>query len=344
LLAAMPSAAKKRSPSPSPSPSSRRRAAQQAPSAVSWVTLLKASRPGWWLVTFWMYILPTAQQAAVFSTWRFWLGLLYCTLPLNMLVYVWNDFADYEYDRKNFRKDSYLYGAKASRADLARLLSWTFWMQLPCALILTLVDVVGDDAPAGLAALRVPAWFALCGFGVNGLYNHPLPRLSERPPFDLLAPAGYLGVGLLSAWLNRAPALSHFFWFYNLFLVLQTQVWAQLVDIHVDEEAGRTTSAVRLGVTRTRLLLGAVLAAESAYVWMNSTDTCLRAFTGMAVALPVISAAVPKVRVTEEARVFVFRLCPTLPMVPASLCSTAYVCGVLGRARAVRRWLRSCTF
>ena len=262
---------------------------------VSWITLLKASRPGWWLVTFWMYILPTAQQSAVFSTWRFWLGLLYCTLPLNMLVYVWNDFADYDYDRKNLRKDSYLYGAKASRADLALLLSWTFWMQLPSALILTLADLNSNDAPAGFEVLRVPVWFALCGFGVNGLYNHPRTRLSERPPFDLLAPAGYLTVGLLSSWLNRTPAMTNFFWLYNLLLVMQTQVWAQLVDIHVDEAAGRITTAVRLGVTRTRLLLGAVLAAESVYVWANTADTCLRVFTGMSVALPVISTAVPQV-------------------------------------------------
>jgi 4-hydroxybenzoate polyprenyltransferase len=268
---------------------------QSSSSTVPWITLLKASRPGWWLVTFWMYILPTAQQAAVFSTWRFWLGLLYCTLPLNMLVYVWNDYADYEYDRKNLRKDSYLYGAKASRADLARLLSWTFWMQLPSALVLTLADLNGDNAPTGVEVLRMPVWFALCGFGVNGLYNHPIPRLSERPPFDLLAPAGYLTVGLLSSWLNRTPAMSNFFWFYNLFLVLQTQVWAQLVDIHVDEAAGRTTTAVWLGVSRTRVLLGAVLAAECVYVWASTSDTCLRAFTSMSVALPIISTAVPQV-------------------------------------------------
>lgn len=159
-----------------------------------------------------MYILPTAQQPDVFTTWRFWLGLLYCTLPLNMLVYVWNDYADYDYDQQNQRKDSYLYGAKASKADLAKLLSWTFWMQLPAMILLTLVDTMGEGGVAGLVALRVPAWFLVCGFGVNGLYNHPTPRLSEQPPFDLLAPAGYLSVGLLSAWLNRSPMPSQFFW------------------------------------------------------------------------------------------------------------------------------------
>ena len=156
--------------------------AMAVPAEVATVqTLLKASRPGWWLVTFWMYILPTAQQPAVFATARFWLGLLYCTLPLNMLVYVWNDYADYDYDQRNLRKDSYLYGAKATRAELARLLSWTFWLQLPAAAILTLADSAGADGAVALERLRVPAWFALCGFGVNGLYNHPVPRLRSAP-------------------------------------------------------------------------------------------------------------------------------------------------------------------
>eukprot|EP01047_Picozoa_sp_COSAG01_P032453 COSAG01_NODE_2346_length_7859_cov_60.187500_7_plen_85_part_00 len=59
------------------------------------------------LVTFWMYILPTSQMPGVVGTARFWFGLLYCTLPLNMLVYVWNDFSDFEYDQQNLRKDSY---------------------------------------------------------------------------------------------------------------------------------------------------------------------------------------------------------------------------------------------
>ena len=94
--------------------------AMAVPAEVATVqTLLKASRPGWWLVTFWMYILPTAQQPAVFATARFWLGLLYCTLPLNMLVYVWNDYADYDYDQRNLRKPSACAPMARSMAKMA---------------------------------------------------------------------------------------------------------------------------------------------------------------------------------------------------------------------------------
>ena len=66
----------------------------------------------------------------VFGTVNFWLGLIYCTLPLNMLVYIWNDYADFHYDKKNLRKDSYLYGARASETQLATLLRWTFFLQV----------------------------------------------------------------------------------------------------------------------------------------------------------------------------------------------------------------------
>ena len=54
--------------------------------------------------------------------------------------------------------------------------------------------------------------------------------------------------------------------------MLQTQVWAQLVDVYVDKEAGRTTTAVLLGVLPTRLLLAGVMAAEVLYVWTSTTD------------------------------------------------------------------------
>ena len=99
--------------------------------------------------------------------------------------------------------------------------------------------------------------------------------------------------------------------------MLQTQVWAQLVDVYVDKEAGRTTTAVLLGVLPTRLLLAGVMAGEVLYVWTSTTDVrglptqppqlaaltlaaalsaqmCLRAFTCGAMALPMLSSAVPK--------------------------------------------------
>ena len=246
---------------------------------------LKASRPGWWLVTLWLYVLPTACTGdPLAASPRFWLGLVYVTFPLNLLVYVWNDVVDQQYDRGNARKDSFLYGAKAAPAQLLWLFRLSFTVQAPFAIAL----VVADYSAGG--GLRMLALLAAI-WGVNALYNHPIPRLSARPPLDLLAPAGYLLVAVLSAWLNAAPVPPARFWAYNLFLVLRTQVWAQLVDVRVDAAAGRATTAVVLGPTRTRAALVAVLAAELSFVaHAFPGHAVLRAFSAIGlVALPVAS-------------------------------------------------------
>ena len=253
---------------------------------------LKASRPGWWIVTIWLYVLPTAvcggnaraQFAILAASWRFWLGLVYVTFPLNLLVYVWNDVADQTFDRGNARKDSFLYGAKANSTQLLWLFRLSFTVQAPFAAAL-----LAADYHAG-GGLRMLGWVASVAL-VNALYNHPLPRLSARPPLDLLAPAGYLLVAVLSAWLNRVPVPGARFWVYNLSLVLRTQIWGQLVDVRVDGRAGRATTAVVLGPTRTRAALVAVLVAELAFVsHAFPGHRVLRAFSAIgAVSLPVAS-------------------------------------------------------
>jgi hypothetical protein len=88
------------------------------PLALFW---LKVSRPGLWFQTLWLYTLPTARLPEILSSGTFWLGLIYVTFPLNFLVYGWNDIVDYENDRENPRKDSFLFGARGSREQLARL-------------------------------------------------------------------------------------------------------------------------------------------------------------------------------------------------------------------------------
>ncbi|MEM8907345.1 MAG: hypothetical protein AAGD05_05815, partial [Bacteroidota bacterium] len=72
---------------------------------------LKVSRPGLWFATLWLYFLPTSQMSLLHS-WPFWLGLVYVTFPLNLLVYGWNDIVDQPIDAFNPRKDSYWFGAK----------------------------------------------------------------------------------------------------------------------------------------------------------------------------------------------------------------------------------------
>jgi len=82
--------------------------------------LLKTSRPGLWATSVWFYLLPLGRHQ-VFHRTGFWLGLLYVTLPLGLLLYGWNDIADAEVDHLNPRKGTFLFGARGSREQLRRL-------------------------------------------------------------------------------------------------------------------------------------------------------------------------------------------------------------------------------
>jgi len=67
---------------------------------------LRVSRPYFWLVTLWIYLLPTGGRYDIFTSTSFWLGAAYCTLPLNLLCYLMNDIADVEVDKYSLRKSN----------------------------------------------------------------------------------------------------------------------------------------------------------------------------------------------------------------------------------------------
>src|SRR5260221_160592 len=81
---------------------------------------LKVSRPGFWLTSIWFYLLPVAQHL-VFGSTAFWVGLLFVTFPLGILIYGWNDIVDAENDRHNRRKGTFLFGARGTDAQLDAL-------------------------------------------------------------------------------------------------------------------------------------------------------------------------------------------------------------------------------
>ena len=76
--------------------------------------LIKTARPGFWSTSVWFYLLPLGGQQ-VFGDWRFWLGLVYVTLPFGLLIYGCNDLVDGDTDRLNPRKDTFLFGAWLDR-------------------------------------------------------------------------------------------------------------------------------------------------------------------------------------------------------------------------------------
>lgn len=211
---------------------------------------LKVSRPGLWFPTIWLYMLPFAGQQFWVEP-LFWVGLLYVCFPLNFLIYGWNDIVDYETDQLNPRKDSYLFGAKGTKEQLA---------QLPKAIII--VQVVFC-----LFFIAVEGWQMLMLFSVLGLiliaYNFPKYGLRTMPGLDLAAQFGYLLVVPFSVMVNDLADLRWLTYFYLFLFAIQSQLIGEVMDITPDRKAGRTTTATTLGMRGTKALIILIVAIET---------------------------------------------------------------------------------
>ncbi len=217
---------------------------------------LKSSRPGLWFPTLWLYLLPLGGGAP-YSNWKFWLGLGFAALPLNLVVYGWNDLVDADTDRINPRKDSWLFGAAGSDQELA---------SLPGLLLVTSALSVSVFTWIGGAQM-------LIGFATLGLilwaYNYPGQGLRGRPPWELFCQGGYLLVVPFSTLLNGAAWLPLPTWFYLVLFALQSHLMGEVMDIEPDREAGRKTTATQLGPIRTKLVIMAIVATEAALlIWL----------------------------------------------------------------------------
>jgi 4-hydroxybenzoate polyprenyltransferase len=273
---------------------------------------LRVSRPYFWLVTLWLYLLPTGRSAEVFRSGAFWLGLAYCTYPLNLLCYWMNDYSDVSVDEHNPRKGGALMGIKEDRSRLRDLARWTATVQLP--FVLAFVWLWGPIA--------VP-WF-LSVVAVNWAYNFG-PRLSSNhAPLDLFCPCGYLLVVHLSCALTDLPLPRPAVWLHAIFLVVRTQLWLQTFDIDTDARAGRKTTAVLLGLRRAQTLLGAVLSAEAAFVLAYFTDWALQSFSIVSVGLLALQVS----------------LAPSAAALsPASMNATFAILGLGGYGLMVQVWV-----
>ncbi len=215
------------------------------------VFTLKASRPGFWLTTIWFYLMPHAGRFDVHNG-AFWLGLIYVTLPLGMLIYAGNDLSDAETDRLNPRKDSFLFGARPTPDQLFEL-PWRIWLiQIPFVALFTAIW--------GVKALL---WFAVLVLG-SALYNRKNGGAKDFPICDLLFQCGYLSVFILSDWTRGAFSLWPIYAFGFVF-AMHSHLFGQIMDIEPDSRAGRLTTAAWLGATRAKLLIAALLTTE---VWL----------------------------------------------------------------------------
>ena len=261
------SPARKASPARKPSPARKSTAAAPKnglddtvsstglhPLARVFIRSLVVSRPYFYLVTLWLYLLPTGGRFELLSSpfgGPFWVGFAYCTYPLNLLCYLMNDLSDVDVDRENPRKGGVIFGCRGTAAELRSVVPLAVAANVACLVYFA----------RRLGALVAAPWLAAVVL-VNWLYNYG-PRLSSNyAPLDLLCPCGYLLVIPLSCWLNGLPLPPARAWAHTVFFIVRSQLWIQTFDVEMDRASGRRTTAVLLGHGGAQLLLALVLAAE----------------------------------------------------------------------------------
>jgi 4-hydroxybenzoate polyprenyltransferase len=217
------------------------------------VFLLQASRPGLWLTAIWFYMLPLAQRD-VFHSVAFWLGALYVSLPMGLLLYGWNDIVDYEADRLNPRKGTFLFGARGTPEQLRGLPLRIALVQVPF--------VVAFTALAGARMLLCVAGMVAAA----ALYNWPRYGFKARPPLEILNQAGYLFVFLLSSWVNDVPLLPRAAMLFGALFAMHSAVFGQVMDIEPDRAAGRRTTATVIGRVPAKLLMAVLMLCEAGLV------------------------------------------------------------------------------
>lgn len=245
-------------------------AAKRPAKGLDWVTILKISRPGWWLVHVWLYLAPTGQNYAVLQTLPFWLGLLYAVFPLNLLVYGMNDYTDVDIDADNGRKGNFMYGAKCTQEQLRGLPRVIAGMNI-CG-IAVLAAFTGKWAQLSL-------WLVIC-VAVNASYNMEPLRLSSKGPFELpCVVGGFSGVTVLSVVVNNVQWPSVCYWSHMSCLVLRTQVWTELLDFEPDSAVNRRTTSTLIGRRASQALVVILLMAEAAICFHCFDDWLLRLFS-----------------------------------------------------------------
>jgi 4-hydroxybenzoate polyprenyltransferase len=219
------------------------------------VELLKVSRPGLWLVFIWLYLWPTGGHFSLLFSPTFWCGLLYCTFPLNLLVYGMNDMVDEDVDRPNSRKGNYIFGACLDRKSLIQLP-----MYMAAFNIVPLMTLVHMDP--SLAVYSV-VWLS-AAFGVNYMYNNQPFQLSRKCPYELPTMIiGHLLIPHLACRINHLPLPSFSSLVFHILLLSRSHIWLEYADIAVDRVAGKRTIAVALGHSKALVLVITLTVLES---------------------------------------------------------------------------------
>lgn len=210
--------------------------------------IVKVARPGFWPTQLWFYVLPMGG-VDLFGEPAFWIGAAYVCFPLGLLLYGWNDLGDVETDRINPRKNSWLFGGRPDAALRAKLPWIIAAVQLP--FLVAFIKLAGP---------RMLIWFAAVLL-VNWTYNNL--KWKARPGLDLLNQIGYLLVFMLAVWLCDLDRLSWQLLAFSALFAMQSHLFGQLMDVDEDKIAGRRSTAITLGVHRSKLLLTAMMMIET---------------------------------------------------------------------------------
>ena len=227
--------------------------------------LLQVCRPGLWITTALFYLMPLGHSIN-FSSAKFWVGLAYVLIPLGFVLYGVNDIFDVEADRLNPRKGTFLFGSLGRREQLAALRWKIVALQIP--FVAAFLFWIGARALLWLATLLVAV----------SLYNAPRIGFKARPPFDVLMQASYLLVFVLSSWVNGIPQLPWQTFAFGALFAMHSHLFGEVMDIVPDRESGRTTTAVRIGAVRTKLLMAVFLCVEVALVTRYFHDRVIGGF------------------------------------------------------------------
>jgi len=240
---------------------------------------VEISRPGFWFITLWCYIAALHGNGQTLATTNnFWLGLVYVTFPVNLLLYAWNDIDDGNIDRLNPRKGKYLLGvASIANEELKRATVLGFLLNV---LFIAYFAYVLED-------IRIVLWFA-CACVTNFVYNTYPGWRTGPPPLDFVGPLGYVLILYFSTIVNQISSPSPSCVMFHTLMVFRSQLWGQIIDLSSDEKGGRKTTAVALGVVKARVLLASLVLGEFAIAWFGIGDSYVCLFSGLCLAQALV--------------------------------------------------------
>jgi 4-hydroxybenzoate polyprenyltransferase len=249
----------------------------------TFVFVLQAARPGFWLTAIWFYLLPVAQQH-VWSSFNFWLGVFFVSFPFGLLIYGWNDIMDREIDRQNPRKGSFLFGARGTDEQL-RKLPWIIAL-VHFPFVVVFVVRIGPHMLLWYGAL----------IGATALYNAPRFGFKNFPIVDVLNQCAYWLVFYVSSAINHVPQPPWQTMLFGVMFAMHSHLLGEVMDLEPDRIAGRRTTALLIGAMPTKLVIAAFLAAEAVLVNRAFGDRIITTFLACGAGWFVADAALFRAR------------------------------------------------